>query len=159
MADSPAKTKVALGADHAGFHAKELIKSFLRDAGYDVDDVGTQSEESVDYPDYARAVAEKVAGGGARYGVLVCGTGLGMAMTANKVPGVRAVTVHNQMTAHLAREHNDANVLTLGARVMSDQDAIQAVREFLNTEFAGGRHQRRVDKINELDAKKAARAT
>jgi ribose 5-phosphate isomerase B len=159
VADSPAKTKVALGADHAGFHAKELIKSFLRDAGYDVDDVGTQSEESVDYPDYARAVAEKVAGGGARYGVLVCGTGLGMAMTANKVPGVRAVTVHNQMTAHLAREHNDANVLTLGARVMSDQDAIQAVREFLNTEFAGGRHQRRVDKINELDAKKAARAT
>ncbi len=155
---SAQKPKIALGADHAGFHAKELIKSFLKDAGYDVDDVGTQSEESVDYPDYARAVSEKVAGGAARFGVLVCGTGLGMAITANKVAGVRAVTAHNQMTAHMAREHNDANVLTLGARVLSNDEAITVVREFLSTEFAGGRHQRRVDKINELDKAHAVAA-
>jgi ribose 5-phosphate isomerase B len=151
MSSPPARLKVALGADHAGFHAKELIKSFLQEAGYDVDDVGTQSEESVDYPDYAKAVAERVAAGAARFGILTCGTGLGMAMTANKVPGVRAVTAHNQMTAHLAREHNDANVLALGARVLRDDETLNVVREFLKTEFAGGRHQRRVDKINELD--------
>ncbi len=149
--------RIAIGADHAGFHAKELIKSFLSEAGYVVDDVGTQSEESVDYPDYARAVAEKVAAGAARFGILACGTGLGMAITANKVEGVRAVTAHNQMTAHLAREHNDANVLTLGARVLSNEETLAVVREFLATDFAGGRHQRRVDKINDLDHKKAAR--
>lgn len=157
MSSASPKPKIALGADHAGFHAKELIKSFLRDAGYEVEDVGTQSEESVDYPDYAKAVAEKVAAGAARYGILACGTGLGMAITANKVEGVRAVTAHNQMTAHLAREHNDANVLTLGARILSDDDTLNVVREFLATDFAGGRHQRRVDKINELDHKKAAK--
>lgn len=158
MADPTQKPKIVLGADHAGFHAKELIKSFLKDAGYAVEDVGTQSEESVDYPDYAKAVAERVAHGDARFGILACGTGLGMAMTANKVPGVRAVTAHNQMTAHLAREHNDANVLTLGARVLSNDEALNVVREFLATDFAGGRHQRRVDKINELDAKRTAKS-
>ena len=151
MSDSPNKPKLAIGADHAGFHAKQLIKSFLKDAGYDVEDVGTQSEESVDYPDYAKAVAERVARGTARFGILVCGTGIGMSMTANKVHGIRAAIAHNTETAHLAREHNDANVLTLGGRVLSDNEAINVVREFLNTEFAGGRHQRRVDKINALD--------
>lgn len=159
MGDLSEKPKIAVGADHAGFRAKELIKSMLKDAGYEVDDVGTQSEESVDYPDYAKAVAEKVAGGSARYGILACGTGMGMAMTANKVPGVRAVTAHDKMTAHLAREHNNANVLTLGARVLSDDQALNVVREFLATEFAGGRHQRRVDKINELDQQKAAKTS
>lgn len=154
MPDSAQKPKVALGADHAGFHAKELIKSFLLESGYTVDDVGTQSEESVDYPDYARAVAEKVASGAARFGILACGTGLGMAITANKVEGVRAATAHNPMTAHLAREHNDANVLTLGARILSDEETLNVVREFLVTDFAGGRHQRRVDKINDLDRRK-----
>lgn len=157
MADAD-KPKIVVGADHAGFHAKELIKSFLKDAGYAVEDVGTQSEESVDYPDYATAVAEKVASGSARFGILACGTGMGMAMTANKVHGVRAATAHNEMTAHLAREHNDANVLTLGARVLNDEQALNVVREFLNTEFAGGRHKQRVDKINALDERRAAKA-
>jgi len=158
VAETPAKPKIAIGADHAGFHAKELIKSFLMDAGYPVEDVGTQSEESVDYPDYAKAVAERVAAGAARFGILACGTGLGMAITANKVDGVRAATAHDPMTAHLAREHNDANVLTLGARVLNNEQILNVVREFLAVDFAGGRHQRRVDKINELDHKKAAKA-
>jgi len=158
VADSTSKPKIALGADHAGFHAKELVKAFLKEAGYDVDDVGTQSEESVDYPDYAKAVAEKVAAGAARFGILACGTGIGMAMSANKVEGVRAATAHDEMTAHLAREHNDANVLTLGARVLNDEQTLAVVREFLATDFAGGRHQRRVDKISEMDHRKAAKA-
>jgi ribose 5-phosphate isomerase B len=145
------KPKIALGADHAGFAAKELVKKLLAEMGFPVEDVGAFSADSVDYPDYARAVAERVAAGQARFGVLVCGTGMGMDMAANKVPGVRAATAHNLLTAHLAREHNDANVLAIGARVVSDDEALAIVREFLATEFAGGRHQRRVDKINELD--------
>ena len=149
------KPRIALGADHAGFHAKEIIKKFLAEAGYPFDDLGTQSDESVDYPDFARQVAERVAAGGADFGILACGTGIGMAMTANKVPGVRAATAHNAMTAHMAREHNDANVLTLGGRVVSDAEALEIVREFLNTPFAGGRHQRRIDKISELDKQRA----
>jgi RpiB/LacA/LacB family sugar-phosphate isomerase len=99
-----------------------------------------------------------VAGGGAQLGVLVCGTGIGMAMTANKVPGIRAATAHDEMTARMAREHNDANVLTLGGRVVDDQQAVAIVREFLNAQFAGGRHQRRVEKINELDTQRAAKS-
>ncbi len=155
MPESAAKPRIAIGADHAGFHAKEIIKDFLRQQGYPLDDVGTQSEESVDYPDYARAVAEKVAAGRDQFGILVCGTGIGMAMAADKVPGIRAATAHNSMTARLAREHNDANVLALGARVVSDLDAVEIVRQFLHASFLGGRHQRRVDKIKALDAERA----
>ncbi len=161
MNATSSKGKIIIGADHAGFRAKENIKKLLVELGFSVDDVGTRSEQSVDYPDYARQVAEKVAAGNADRGILVCGTGIGMAMTANKVPGVRAATVHDVSTAHLAREHNDANVLTLGARVL-DAAAIPAiVREFLSTPFAGGRHTARVEKINGLDRKRAssARAT
>ncbi len=150
MTHSP-KPKVALGADHAGYAAKEQVKKLLEGMGYPVDDLGPFNADSVDYPDYARAVAERVAGGQARFGVLVCGTGMGMDMAANKVPGIRAATAHNLFTARLAREHNDANVLAIGARVVSNHEALAIVREFLATEFAGGRHQRRVDKINELD--------
>ncbi len=150
MAEAP-KPRIVIGADHAGFHAKETIKKFLTEAGYPVEDVGTQSEESVDYPDFARRAAEKVARGEARFGVLVCGTGMGMAITANKVSGVRAATAHDTTTARLAREHNDANVLTFGGRVVGDEQAMALVREFLNAEFAGGRHQRRIEKIAELD--------
>ena len=156
MTDSTAKPRIALGADHAGFHAKELIKKFLAAQGYEFDDVGTASEESVDYPDFARQVAERVAAGRAQLGILTCGTGIGMSITANKVPGVRAALAHDIMTAHMAREHNDANVLTIGARVVPEEQTIAIVREFLNTSFAGGRHQRRVDKIVELDKAKAA---
>ena len=149
----PAKPRIALGADHAGFHIKETIKKFLETSAYPVDDVGTWSEEAVDYPDYARAVAEKVAAGEDQMGILACGTGIGMAITANKVPGIRAAVAHDAMTARLAREHNDANVLAFGARLLPDDLVIAVVREFLNTSFAGGRHQRRVDKIAAMDKK------
>jgi ribose 5-phosphate isomerase B len=145
------KQRIAIGADHAGFRVKELVKQYVSGQGYSVEDLGTHSEESVDYPDFARAVAERVAAGRAATGILVCGTGIGMAMTANKVPGIRAAVAHDKHTAHLAREHNDANVLTFGARVVSEDTALEIVREFLSTAFAGGRHQRRVDKISELD--------
>ncbi len=156
MPDAP-KVRIALGADHAGFHVKETVKKFLEQAGYPVDDVGTWSEESVDYPDFALAVAEKVASGKDQVGILACGTGIGMAITANKVPGIRAAVAHDPMTARLAREHNDANVLTLGGRVVDDTMAIAIVRDFLDTKFAGGRHQRRIDKISELDQARAQR--
>jgi ribose 5-phosphate isomerase B len=155
--ESTKKPRIALGADHAGFHAKEIIRKFLAEQGYDVEDLGTQSDESVDYPDFARQVAERVASGGAQIGILTCGTGIGMAMTANKVPGIRAATAHDTMTASLAREHNDANVLTLGGRVVTDESAVAIVRAFLEAQFAGGRHQRRVDKIVELDKERAAK--
>lgn len=151
MADAPSKPRIALGADHAGFHIKEVIKSFLEGQGYPVDDAGTWSEESVDYPDYARKVAGEVARGQAPLGILICGTGIGVAIAANKVEGVRAATAHDAMTARAAREHNDANVLTLGGRVVDTEHALEIVREFLGASFAGGRHQRRIDKITEID--------
>jgi ribose 5-phosphate isomerase B len=151
MPASPAKPRIALGADHAGFHTKEIIRGFLEGQGYAVNDLGTWSEESVDYPDFARKVGEEVVQGKAQAGVLVCGTGIGMAMAANKVAGVRAATAHNVMTARLAREHNDANVLAIGGRVVDSDQAVEIVREFLATQFAGGRHQRRIDKITEID--------
>ncbi|HEV8384896.1 MAG TPA: ribose 5-phosphate isomerase B [Candidatus Acidoferrales bacterium] len=153
MPDPADKPKIAIGADHAGFHAKEAVKKFLAAQGYEVEDVGTASEESVDYPDFAKQVAERVAAGRAGLGILTCGTGIGMAITANKVPGIRAAVAHDIMSAHLAREHNDANVLTFGGRLLTDDQVIAIVREFLNTTFGGGRHQRRVDKIAAMDKK------
>jgi ribose 5-phosphate isomerase B len=143
--------RIALGADHAGYHLKEVIKGFLEERGYEVDDAGTWSEDSVDYPDYARKVASEVAEGHAALGILVCGTGIGVAMAANKVQGVRAATAHDPMTARAAREHNNANVLALGGRVVDAQQAVLIVHEFLQAAFAGGRHQRRIDKIMEMD--------
>lgn len=123
----------------------------MQSAGYDVSDMGTSSEESVDYPDFAAKVAGRVQQGQSDLGILVCGTGIGMAIAANKIGGVRAAVAHDIMTAQMSREHNDANVLTLGARVLSEHQIIEVVATFLNTRFAGGRHQRRVDKISELD--------
>ena len=151
MNASNQKQQIAIGADHAGFATKEEIKRHLERAGYTVEDVGTFSEESVDYPDYARAVAERVASGKEHLGVLVCGTGIGVSIAANKVAGIRAAVAHDKLTARLARKHNDANVLTLGARVVEPNQAIEIVREFLSAQFAGGRHQRRIDKIAEMD--------
>ena len=145
------KPRIALGADHAGFRVKESIKKYLESAGYSVDDVGTWSEESVDYPDFAVQVAQRVVEGQNELGILACGTGIGMAIAANKIGGIRAAVAHDILTAHLAREHNDANVLAVGARILSEPDAIAAVRSFLDAGFAGGRHQRRVDKILKLD--------
>jgi ribose 5-phosphate isomerase B len=149
--DSSSKPRIALGADHAGFRAKETIRKYLEGAGYGVDDVGTWSEESVDYPDFARAVAERVASGKNPLGVLVCGTGIGVSIAANKVEGIRAALAHDSLTARRAREHNNANVIALGGKTVGDDEAIEIVQEFLNATFAGGRHQRRIDKITELD--------
>ena len=151
MADSSSKPRIALGADHAGFRTKETIKKYLEGAGYRVEDVGTHSEESVDYPDFARAVGERVVAGIDDLGVLVCGTGIGVSIAANKVEGIRAALAHDSLTARRAREHNDANVLALGGKVVGEDEAIAIVQEFLSAQFAGGRHQRRIDKINEMD--------
>ncbi len=146
------KPRIALGADHAGYHVKETLRQFLENAGYPVDDLGTWSEESVDYPDYGKAVADRVAAHQDVYGLAVCGTGMGMAIAANKVPGIRAAVAHNVDTARLAREHNDANVLAMGGRVVNGAQAIEMVQTFLDTTFAGGRHARRVQKITQIEA-------
>ena len=151
MPEAAPKPRIALGADHAGFHLKEIVKKFLTEAGYVCDDMGTSSEESVDYPDFARAVAERVSAGQDDLGILACGTGIGMAIAADKVPGVRAANAFDEMTARLAREHNDANILALGARILEDARAIEVVQVFLSSQFLGGRHQRRIDKISEMD--------
>jgi len=144
-------TVVALGADHAGFPLKEYLKTWLIGRGYDVVDLGTQSAESVDYPDFAVGVGSAVTAGKADRGILVCGTGIGMAMAANKLPGVRAAACSDAFTARMSREHNDANVLALGARITSREAAIEILELWLDTDFAGGRHARRVDKIVALD--------
>jgi len=144
-------TVVALGADHAGFPLKEDLKGWLIGHGYDVVDLGTQSAEAVDYPDYAAAVGGAVTTGKAERGVLVCGTGIGMAMAANKVPGIRAAGCSDAFTARMSREHNDANVLALGARITGRDAAVEILETWLAAEFAGGRHARRVKKIVELD--------
>ncbi len=152
MPDSTAKPRLVVGADHAGYRVKEAVKKFLTEQGYEVQDMGTDSEESVDYPDLARLVAEKVARGEADIGLLACGTGMGVGIAANKVPGIRAAVAHDAFTARLARQHNDANVLAFGGRVVDERTAIEIVREFLNAQFEGGRHQRRIEKIAALEA-------
>ena len=143
--------KIALGSDHAGFELKEKIKQKLQARGIAVDDRGTHSADSCDYPDYAQAVAEQVAAHGADFGILVCGTGIGMSMAANKVPSIRAARVVSESDAELSREHNDANVLTLGARITSDEETFKIIDKWLATPFAGGRHGRRVDKIMAIE--------
>jgi ribose 5-phosphate isomerase B len=130
MQELSPKPRVALGADHAGFPIKETIRQFLQNAGYLVDDLGTWSEESVDYPNYGRAVAECVAAHKDVFGIAVCGTGIGISIAANKVYGIRAAVAHDVSTARLAREHNDANVLALGGRVVSGSQAIKMVQTF-----------------------------
>jgi len=144
-------TVVGLGADHAGFPLKEDLKAWLITGGYDVVDFGTQSAESVDYPDYAAAVGSAVTAGKADFGVLVCGTGIGMAIAANKLPGIRAAACSDAYTARMSREHNDANILALGARITGRDAAIEILETWLAATFAGGRHARRVDKIVALD--------
>jgi ribose 5-phosphate isomerase B len=147
--------RIAIGADHAGYHLKETIKSRLVDSGFTIEDVGTDAETSVDYPDFAALVAQRVVSGASDRGILICGTGIGMAMAANKVNGVRAAPAGDLESARLSREHNDANILTLGARITPPDLALAIVRVFLETPFAGGRHQRRVDKIMALEGSDA----
>ena len=149
MTESAAKPRIAIGSDHAGFFVKEIIRKFLESAGYAVSNLGTSSEESVDYPDYGKAV--RVVSKAADLGIAVCGTGIGISIAANKVPGVRAALAHDVNTARLAREHNDANVLALGGRVVSPESAVAIVQTFLTTAFLGGRHQRRLDKITQIE--------
>jgi ribose 5-phosphate isomerase B len=144
---------IAVGADHAGFALKEVIKAWLEHQGHQVLDVGTHTADSVDYPDYASAVTDALLAGAAERGILVCGTGIGMAMAANKAPGVRAASCVDAYTAQMAREHNDANVLTLGARIVGPDDAVAIVRVWLETAFAGDRHVRRLAKVAALEHK------
>ena len=143
--------KIALASDHAGYAEKERLKTVLEDLGVDFDDLGTASEASVDYPDYARKVAEQVARGLVEQGLLVCGSGTGMAITANKVHGVRAAVAWSEETARLARQHNDANVLAIGARTTPVDDIPRIVRAWFETNFEGGRHASRVAKISEVE--------
>ena len=143
--------RIALASDHAGYAEKERLKSVLSDLGVEFDDLGTKSEESVDYPDYARAVAEQVADGRVEQGLLVCGSGTGMAITANKVPGVRAAVAWSEEIARLARQHNNANVLAIGARTTPPAEIPNIVRAWFSTEFEGGRHADRVNKICDLE--------
>jgi len=142
---------IALGSDHAGFQLKEALKAWLIEKGYQVVDYGTHSPDPVDYPDYAAQVALAVGDQKVERGVLICGTGIGMAITANKVPGVRAALCSDLYTARMSREHNDANVLTLGGRLMGPEMALDILQMWLETDFAGGRHSRRVDKITDLE--------
>ena len=144
-------TAIALGADHAGWELKETLKTWLIEQGHQVLDFGTHSPDSVDYPDYAAQVAEAVAVAKVERGLLVCGTGIGMAITANKVPGVRAAACSDLYTARMSREHNDANVLALGGRFVGADTAVDIVRVWLATAFAEGRHRRRVEKISSLE--------
>lgn len=144
--------KIAVASDHAGFELKSRVSSALRDAGHEVDDFGTDSEQSVDYPDFAEPAARAVADGDAERAVLVCGSGVGVAIVANKVDGVRAVHAHDPDEAAMSRMHNDANVLTLGERTTSPDAAVEIVNSFLATGFEGGRHQRRVDKIGAVES-------
>ena len=143
--------KIALASDHAGFAEKERLKSLLNEIGIEFEDLGPSSEESVDYPDYARKVAEQVADGRVAQGLLVCGSGIGMAISANKVNGVRAALAWSEETARLARQHNDANVLTLGARTTPPGEIPKIVRAWFESDFEGGRHQMRVEKINAIE--------
>lgn len=139
--------KLVIGNDHAGVELKKKLVKALKGRGHEIINVGTDSLESVDYPDIAALVGEKVLDGKAEYGILICGTGIGISIAANKIKGIRAALVHNEFTARLARLHNDANVIALGARVIGDELGLACVETFINTEFEGGRHARRVDKI------------
>lgn len=143
--------RIAVGADHAGWPLKEPLVAYLMEHGWDVEDFGTFNNASVDYPDYAEKVADAVRRGDVDRGLLICGTGLGMSITANKFPGIRAAAALDVVSARLSREHNDANVLTLGARLVAPSLAEEVLEVWLNTPFAGGRHQRRIEKILEIE--------
>lgn len=143
--------KIAIGSDHAGFDLKELIKQHLSEKGFEVLDLGTHTKESVDYPVFGEKVAETVQKKEADFGIVICGTGIGISISANKVKGIRAALCTNEYMARMARKHNDANVLALGARVLGTDLALSIVDTFLSTEFEGGRHERRVHLIEKIE--------
>lgn len=144
--------KISVGADHAGVHLKDEIAAHLRERGIEVVDLGTYGEDRVDYPDYGAAVGRSVASGETNLGIAVCGSGIGICMAADKIPGVRAGTVHDVTSARLARQHNDANVICLGERLVGRAVALDIVDAFLDAEFEGGRHSGRVEKLDSLSA-------
>jgi ribose 5-phosphate isomerase B len=143
--------KIAIGADHAGFEIKEKIKRQLEEMNMEVEDLGTSSLDSVDYPDFGAAVGRFVAEGKAEQGIIVCGSGIGIALAANKIRGIRAAQAWNEETARLARRHNDANILSIGARVLPEEEIPKIVAAWFDAEFEGGRHAGRVSKITELE--------
>lgn len=145
--------RIAVASDHGGFRLKQEIINYLGLAGYEFEDLGTYSAESVDYPDFAQAVAEAVRSGDFDRGIILCGTGIGVCIAANKVPGIRAALCHDTFSARASREHNDANVLTLGERVIGPGLARDIVAVWLAAEFQGGRHARRVAKISAIEEK------
>ena len=143
--------KIAVGSDHRGFHVKTKIVELLRHLGHEVEDHGAHGAEGVDYPDIASTVAERVSTAGVERGILICGTGIGMSIVANKFTGVRAAPCHDDITAEMSRRHNDLNVLCLSADLLGERLIDRMVEIWLNTEFEGGRHARRVDKITDLE--------
>jgi ribose 5-phosphate isomerase B len=142
--------RIALAADHAGYQLKDDLAAWLREAGHDVVDLGTNGPESVDYPEYGARLADAVARGDAECGIVVCGSGIGISIAVNRNPACRCARVSDPLSAQLAREHNDANVLALGARLIGSDMAKACAAVFLDTDFAGGRHQRRVDQLSHL---------
>lgn len=144
---------VVIGSDHAGFEMKEQIRTFLQGQGVNVQDIGCNSTTSCDYPDFALAVGEKVRSGECQLGVLICGTGVGMSIAVNKIPGIRAANVFDPAIAALCREHNNANVITLGSRFTTPEKAQEIVQKFITTPFAGDRHAKRVEKITAIEKK------
>ncbi len=143
--------KISIGSDHAGFELKKNIGEWLKKNGHEVVDRGSESTESVDYPDFAFVVAKDVAGGDSERGIVVCGSGVGVAIVANKVKGIRAANCYNEEIAALSRAHNDANVMTLGARFVNEEEALSIVKVWIEHKFVGDRHQRRLDKISKLE--------
>ncbi len=143
--------KIAIGSDHGGYFLKEVIKEYLAEKGYEVEDFGCFSQESVDYPDYAKKVAEAVSKGECDAGVLMCGTGIGISIAANKVKGIRAALCHDGLTARLAKQHNNANIICMGGRTTGIETAKDIVDNWLNSEFEGGRHLRRINKIKDME--------
>ncbi|MEQ8708701.1 MAG: ribose 5-phosphate isomerase B [Rhodospirillales bacterium] len=146
-AKATGRRNIAVGSDHAGFAMKEMLKAVLEQAGHSVRDLGAYNLESVDYPDFGNAVAASVASGDTECGLVVCGTGIGISIAANRNPGARAALCHSALEARLARQHNNANILALGARIIGEEAAKDCLRAFLETEFEGGRHARRVAKL------------
>lgn len=144
---------IIIGSDHGGLALKTALNSYLKRRGFDVTDAGTNGDASVDYPDFGQKVAETVIAGEAELGILICGTGIGMSIAANKIPGIRAALVTDVFMARMAREHNNANVLVLGGRVLDEQKACDLVGAWLDATFEGGRHQARLDKITLLEKK------
>ena len=140
--------RIIIGADHAGYPMKEKVKAFLQDRGITVEDVGTHGDKSVDYTDFGKAVASKISDGSFQRGILICGTGLGMSMVANRFPGVRAALANDLFSAIMSRRHNDSNILAMGGRLIGDALALQLVEAWIETPFEGGRHQRRLEKMD-----------